>query len=74
MATWFLSSAGAQALGAKIATLTATETLGGQVLDPHKALATYVDVFEKIGVGAIIIGVALGVISFWLKRLAHREA
>jgi proton-dependent oligopeptide transporter, POT family len=72
MATWFLSSAGAQALGAQIAKLTAAETVGGQVLDPAAALATYVQVFTQIGLGAIGLGVLLGVASFWLRKLAHK--
>jgi POT family proton-dependent oligopeptide transporter len=73
MATWFLSSSWAQMLGGFITERTAQETLGGQVLDPGKALATYVEVFNQIGWGAIAIGVGLGALSFWLKKLAHRE-
>ena len=72
MATWFLSSAGAQALGAQIAKLTAAETVGGQVLDPAAALRTYVEVFQMLGFGAIGLGVALGVGSIWLRKLAHK--
>lgn len=71
MATWFLSSSAAQALGAQIAKLTAQETVGGQVLDPHAALTTYVGVFQQIGIGAIIIGIALAALSPWLKKLSH---
>jgi POT family proton-dependent oligopeptide transporter len=73
MATWFLSSSAAQALGAQIAKLTAAETVGGQVLDPAAALATYVQVFQTIGWGAVGLGVLLGVASFWLRKLAHKD-
>lgn len=73
MATWFLSSSWAQMLGAQIAKRTAAQTLGGQVLDPQKALATYVSVFQTIGWSSVGIGVALGVASFWLSKLAHRD-
>ena len=72
MAVWFLSSSGAQALGAQIAKFTAAETVGGQVLDPEAALNTYVTVFQQLGIGAIALGVILGAASFWLKRLAHK--
>jgi POT family proton-dependent oligopeptide transporter len=72
MATWFLSSAGAQALGAQIAKLTAAETVGGQVLDPGAALRTYVEVFQVIGLGAVGLGLILGVASIWLRKLAHK--
>jgi POT family proton-dependent oligopeptide transporter len=72
MATWFLSSSAAQALGAQIAKFTAAETVGGQVLDRGAALATYVQVFQQLGWGAIGIGVALGLASPFLAKLAHR--
>jgi POT family proton-dependent oligopeptide transporter len=71
MATWFLASSAAQALAAVVAQETAQETVGGQVLDPHAALATYVDVFNRIGWWAIWIGVGLGVASPFLRYLAH---
>jgi POT family proton-dependent oligopeptide transporter len=73
MATWFLASSAAQALAAQVAKLTAQETVGGQVLDPHAALATYVRVFDQIGWIAIWIGVGLGVLSPFLKYLAHQR-
>ncbi len=73
MAVWFLSFAWAgQAVGL-IAALTATETVGGAVLDPESALATSTAVFWRIGLFAIVLGVILGALSFWLKRLAHNE-
>jgi POT family proton-dependent oligopeptide transporter len=73
MATWFLASSAAQAFAALIAQETAQETVGGQVLDPHAALATYVEVFQQIGVWAIGIGVGLGVMSPFLRYLAHPQ-
>ena len=71
MATWFLASSAAQALAAQVAKMTAQETVGGQVLDPQAALATYVSVFNQIGWYAIWIGVGLGVLSPFLRFLAH---
>lgn len=73
MATWFLASSVAQALAAQVAKLTAQETVGGQVLDPQAALATYVHVFNQIGWAAIGIGVALGIASPLLNHLAHQR-
>ena len=73
MATWFMASAWAQWIGGLVAQLTAAETVAGQVLDPAKALATYVQVFQAIGVVAIVIGIVLSLASFQLKKLAHRE-
>jgi POT family proton-dependent oligopeptide transporter len=74
MATWFLASSIAQALAAQIAKLTAQETVGGQVLDPQAALATYIDVFQQIGWGAVAIGLVMAAFSPLLKRLAHPVA
>jgi POT family proton-dependent oligopeptide transporter len=74
MATWFLASSAAQALAAQVAKLTAQETVGGQVLDPQAALATYVDVFNQIGWAAIGIGAVMGLFSPLLRRLAHSDA
>jgi POT family proton-dependent oligopeptide transporter len=74
MATWFLGSSIAQAVGAQIAKLTAQETVGGQVLDPQAALATYVEVFSMIGWVSIAIGVGLGIVSPLLNRLAGPRA
>lgn len=73
MATWFLASSASQALAAQFAKLTAQETIGGQVLDPQAALATYVEVFNKIGWISIWIGVGLAVASPFLNYLAHKN-
>jgi POT family proton-dependent oligopeptide transporter len=71
MATWFLSSSWAQWIGGLIAQLTATETAAGQVLDPGKALATYVHVFGQIGLWGAAAGVLMIAASPWLKKWAH---
>jgi POT family proton-dependent oligopeptide transporter len=71
MATWFLASSWAQYIGGYVAQMTATETVAGQVLDPQKALATYVTVFELIGTWGLYIGAGLIVLSPILRYLAH---
>ena len=71
MATWFLASSWAQYIGGYVAQMTATETVAGQVLDPEKALATYVHVFELIGTWGIGIGIGLIIASPVLAYLAH---
>jgi POT family proton-dependent oligopeptide transporter len=71
MATWFLSSSWAQYLGGFVAKLAAVETVAGQVLDPGAALQTYVGVFGQLGWWTIGIGIALGLSSPILKKLAH---
>jgi POT family proton-dependent oligopeptide transporter len=73
MATWFLASSWAQYLGGFVAQMTAAETVAGQVLDPQKALQTYVQVFGEIGLWGIGIGLGLIVLSPLLRYLAHPE-
>ncbi|THD58826.1 oligopeptide:H+ symporter [Phenylobacterium sp.] len=71
MAAWFLGTAGAEGVAAKIAQLTASDTIGGQVLDAGKALATYSHVFGMIGLWGLGAGVVMLALSPWLKKLAH---
>ncbi|MDQ0464562.1 POT family proton-dependent oligopeptide transporter [Caulobacter ginsengisoli] len=71
MAVWFLSSSWAQFVGAKIAALTASETVGGQVLDPGAALQSSIQVFLTIGLIGIGVGVLFLIAAPFLKHLAH---
>jgi POT family proton-dependent oligopeptide transporter len=71
MATWFLGTAGAQWVAAQIAALTAADTIGGQVLDAGRSLATYNAVFTKIGMFGVAVGVLMLALSPWLKHWAH---
>ncbi|HEY3947401.1 oligopeptide:H+ symporter [Phenylobacterium sp.] len=71
MAIWFLASSAAQFFAGMVARLTAAETVAGQVLDPAKALATYVETFRDIGLVGMGVGVVLLGLSPWLNRLAH---
>lgn len=71
MATWFLASSWAQWIGGIVAQMTAAETVAGQVLDPGKALATYVETFYMIGLWGVGAGVIMIVASPLLRMLAH---
>jgi POT family proton-dependent oligopeptide transporter len=71
MSIWFLAASAAQWLAGKIAQLTAADTVGGQVLNPAKALATYSQTFLTIGLWGVAAGVLLLALSPWLKRWAH---
>jgi POT family proton-dependent oligopeptide transporter len=71
MATWFLASSWAQWLGGLVAQLTAADTVAGQVLDPAKALATYVHVFGMIGFWGLGAGVLMIAASPILRRWVH---
>ncbi|HEY1753549.1 MAG TPA: oligopeptide:H+ symporter [Caulobacteraceae bacterium] len=71
MAIWFLGASGAQYLAGLIARTTASETVGGQVLDPGKALATYAHTFLTIGAWGVGAGLVFLVLSPWLKHWAH---
>ncbi len=69
MATWFLGSAWAGYLGGLIASLTATKTFAGQVLDPAASLQTYIGVFTTVAYWGAGIGVAILILSPFLGRL-----
>jgi len=71
MATWFLASSWAQYIGGFVATLTAADTVAGQVLDPARALQTYVGVFRMIGLWGLALGAGLVLLSPVLRYLAH---
>ncbi|MFI4965727.1 MAG: peptide MFS transporter [Caulobacterales bacterium] len=71
MATWFFGTAGAQWVAARIAQSAGADTIGGQVLDAGKALATYSHVFGMIGLWGLGAGVLMLALSPWLKKLAH---
>ena len=73
MAIWFLGASASQWLAGLIARTTATETAGGQVLDPAKALATYAHTFWIIGLIGAGAGVVFLALSPWLKHWAHAE-
>jgi POT family proton-dependent oligopeptide transporter len=71
MAVWFLASSIAQIVGARIAAMAGTETVGGQVTDPVASLAASVSVFKMLGLWGMGIGVAFIVLSFFIKGWAH---
>ena len=71
MAVWFMAVAIAQYVGGFIAGLTATETVGGQVLDPAAALKTSLEVFNVIGLVSIGTGILFLVLAPWLKKWSH---
>lgn len=71
LAIWFLATSAAQYIAGLVAKLTASDTVAGQVLDPAKALATYVTTFRDIGLAGVGLGLLLLAASPWLKRLSH---
>ncbi len=71
MAIWFLGSAAAQYIGGFIASHASTESVGGQVLDPQKALETSLQVFQTIGMWGIYIGIGFFVLSFFVSKWAY---
>ncbi len=71
MGVWFLSTAMAQYVAGIVAQFASVETVGGEVTDPGKALATYTSVFQTIGLWSIGFGVLLLLLSPVLKRMMH---
>jgi len=73
MAVWFLTSSIAQYVGGIIAAMAGTETVGGQVLDPHAALVSSLEVFRMLGLWGMGFGVAFFALSFLIKGWAHED-
>ena len=71
MAIWFLGASGAQYIAGLIARTMAADTIGGQVLDPAKALATYTHAFLILGGWGTGAGVLFLALSPLLKHWAH---
>ncbi|HWE45049.1 MAG TPA: MFS transporter [Caulobacteraceae bacterium] len=74
MATWFLATAWGQWLAAFFASTASAETVGGQVLDPAKALQTSLDVFTKIGIMGIAVGVGFLILAPFITKWGHGHA
>ncbi|HUZ11394.1 MAG TPA: oligopeptide:H+ symporter [Caulobacteraceae bacterium] len=71
MALWFLAASASEWLAGRIAQLTASATVGGQVLDPARALATYSRTFLGIGLAGAAAGVLFLALSPFLKHWSH---
>ncbi len=70
MALWFTALSWAQFFGGKITAMTASFTIGGEVVDPAAALHTSLKVFSQVGMWTIGFGAALFVLSFFIKGWA----
>jgi len=71
VAVWYMSISWAEWIGGKIAQMTGTATVGGQVLDPKAALATSIHVFGVIGWTSVGTGVLFFALAPFLKRWAN---
>lgn len=71
MAVWYMALAMANLFGGWIAAIAATETIGGQVLNPAAAMAQSLLVFKVIGLSAIGLGVLFLILSPVLKKWSH---
>jgi POT family proton-dependent oligopeptide transporter len=74
MATWFLALSWAQWLGSLLAGLASSDTVGGKVLDPAEALATYAAVFAQQGWVTVGLGIALAAATPLLARLSRKSS
>ncbi len=68
LAMWSLSSSWARFIGAKIAAMAASDTVGGQVTDAKAALDAAVEVFTWIGVAGMAFGVLFLVFGPLLRK------
>jgi POT family proton-dependent oligopeptide transporter len=61
----------AQYVGGIVARFASTETVGGEVTDPSKALETSINVFQYIGWAGIFAGVVLFLLAVPLRWMMH---
>lgn len=76
MGVWFLSSAFASYAGGMIAGAMAIDSTSEGIIDPLASLAVYAEVFKKLAIVAVIMGVVLLMFAPWLNRKmqsAHDE-
>ncbi len=71
MGCWFLATAGGNYVSGTIAAMTGSDTVGGEVVDPAAALATYMDVYTTAGWYSIGIGVFALLLVPTLKHFMH---
>jgi POT family proton-dependent oligopeptide transporter len=71
LAVWFLANSAGLYVAAIFARLAGADTIGGQVVDPAKALATSMSMFQTIGWAGVGLGVIFLLLSPWLKKWAH---
>jgi POT family proton-dependent oligopeptide transporter len=71
MGVWFLSISCAQYVAGVVAQVASVETVGGEVTNLEVSLHTYVGVFTKIGIAAVVIGVVLLLFSPLIKKWMH---
>ena len=68
MGAWFLSSSLAHTLAGLIAQSTASDTVGGVVVDSQAQLDTYIGVFTNIGLLGLGVGIVVLVLSPFLTK------
>jgi len=71
MGCWFLASAAGNYVSGTIAAMTGSDTIGGEVVDPAAALATYMDVYSTAGWYSIGAGVLSILLVPLLKHFMH---
>ncbi|PCJ28426.1 MAG: MFS transporter [SAR86 cluster bacterium] len=71
MGCWFLASAAGNYISGTIAAMTGSDTVGGEVVDPAAALATYLDVYYTAGLYSIAVGVLAMFLVPFLNRFMH---
>ena len=71
MGVWFLASAAGNFVSGIIASMTGSETVGGEVVDKVGSLAKYMDVYQTAGLMCMGVGVAAILVVPLLKRGMH---
>ena len=73
MGAFLLAYSASSFISGLIAQLTSAETVGGALVDPTRALATYTAVYARLGLIALGVAVLLLGLSPLLRRYAHES-
>ena len=71
MGTWFLATALAETVAARLSAIAAIDTNAGEIGDISTALTVYTDLFQFLMWTGVISGVVLLIISPLLRRGMH---
>jgi POT family proton-dependent oligopeptide transporter len=71
MGAWFLATAYSEMVAAQIAKIASIETVSGTVTDVTQALAAYTELFEKLTIVGVGVGLVLILLSPLLKKHMH---
>ena len=73
MGVFLLGISASNFISGLVAQLTSVERVGGELTDPKAALANYQDVYQLLGIYALMVAGVLLLLTPLLKKLMHLD-